>query len=132
MTTDTNKTETATKHNNYPFTTKKEIACRLASDETFTLDCLVILYQRQTVDEADTSTTKYKNAKGFMSSHAVHGTRLAKAVLAGEELSDEDFAKVAAIVPRYTKQLADHFRQEAIKSQPELASAAAAYFKPQA
>lgn len=148
MTNETNETETATTetattetaavaapksaHNNYPFQTKKQIALRLATDPGFVRDCLVILYDRQTSDEAETSSTKYKNARGFMSSHAVHGTRLAKMVLAGEEMTDEDTAKVAEIVPRYTKQLAEHFRAKEIMKNPKLAVEAASFFKPQA
>jgi hypothetical protein len=123
---------TNTKSNNkYPFATKREILAQLDSSAEFRRECLLILHARQTADEQDTSTTKYKNARGFMSSHAVNGTRIAKALLAGEALSDEDTVLMDSMVRRYTKQLANHFREVMIANQPELEQEAAAFFKPQ-
>jgi hypothetical protein len=63
-----------------------------------------------------------------MSSHAVHGTRIAKALIAGEDLTEEDVARVTTIAGRYTKQLAAQARQDAIEADPELAVKAAAFF----
>ena len=110
-----------TKTNGYPFVTKRQIADHLESSEDFRNEAMLVLYRRQTEDEQETSETKWKNRRGFMSSHAVHGTRIAKALLAGEPLSDEDRGRVSAIACRYTKQLAAHFRAEQLAAQPELA-----------
>jgi hypothetical protein len=114
-------------NNNYPFITKNELKARLADDAAFRLECLVVLYNRQTEDEQDTKETKWRNKMGFMSSHAVHGTRIAQLVVAGETLSEEDEGRVEAIVPRYTKQLAAHFRDAAKAADPELAEAGSTF-----
>jgi hypothetical protein len=114
-------------NNGYPFLTKSQISARLDADEDFRNECLVILYNRQTSDEQDTKDTKYKNRRGFMSSHAVHGSRIAQAIMAGEALSDEDRGRVESIVCRYTKQLAAHFRAVSKAENPELADAASIF-----
>lgn len=117
--------------NVYPFRTKRDILAQLETDDDFLVECLGILYQRQTEDERETKETKYKNRRGFMSSHAVNGTRLAEKMLTGEEWSEEDWGKARAIVGRYGKQLAAHFRAEQIARAPELAAKASCFFKPQ-
>lgn len=117
--------------NKYPFRTKGEILAQLETDDTFLVECLGILYNRQTSDEQETKETKYKNRRGFMSSHAVNGTRLVEKMAGGEEWSPEDWEKARGIVCRYGKQLAAHFRQEAISSNPALAAESACFFKPQ-
>lgn len=106
--------------NSYCFVTKGQVKARIEAEEpTFLLTCLGILYCRQTEDEQATKDTKHKNKRGFMSSHAVHGTRIAEQVAeysdletAWASLSDVDKERVEAIVPRYTKQLTEHFRAE--------------------
>lgn len=101
------KTKTS---NGYPFATKREIVARLADDRDFRAEALLVLYQRQTDDEVVAKDTKWKNRRGFMSSHAVHGTRIGQLLVNGESLEDEDQDRVWAMAPRYSKQLADHFR----------------------
>lgn len=108
---------------NYPFPTKRAILASQAHDEVV-LEHLGILYNRQTEDEKETKDTKYKNRRGFMSSHAVNGTRLAEKVLSGEDLTDEEWGLARAIVSRYGKQLAAHYRAEMIDRNPELAKIA--------
>lgn len=113
--------------NSYPFLSKAQIKDRLASDAAFRASCLLVLFDRQTQHEQATETTKNRNRAGFMSSHAVHGTRIAKKLRAQEELTDDDRAKLDEIVPRYTKQLAEHFRGEAIAANPDLQKTAAIF-----
>jgi hypothetical protein len=113
--------------NGYPFWTKREIVARIEADFDFATECLLVVYQRQTDDEVAEKDTKYKNKRGFMSSHAVHGTRIAELILAGEVLSDEDRGRVAAMAVRYGKQLASHFRQMRLRENPELAAQAAKF-----
>jgi hypothetical protein len=117
------KTETKTT-NSYPFTSKAQIKARLGEDADFRLSCLTVLYSLQTAHEQEKETTESRNRRGFMSSHAVHGTRIAKKVAAGEEITGDDWAKINAIVPRYTKQLAAYFRAGEIEANPELAETA--------
>lgn len=114
-------------NNNYPFQSKAAIKARLTDDAAFRHECLVVLYNRQTADEQDTKETKWRNKMGFMSSHAVHGTRIAQLVIAGEAISDEDEGRIEAIVPRYSKQLAAHFRDAAKAENPELAEAGSTF-----
>jgi hypothetical protein len=119
---------------NYPFLTKAQISAQIEGSFSFACEVIGILYDRQTKHEQDTSSTLNKNRRGFMSSHAVHGSRIAKELKAGvapEALSDEDKARVAEIAPRYTKQLAEHFRAQAIAENPALAAQAACFFTDQ-
>lgn len=107
----------------YPFVTKSTIKARIESDDAFMLQCLAVLYSRQTSHEQDTKSTRDRNRRGFMSSHAVTASVLAVKATA-EGLTEEETCKARAIVSRYTKQLAAHFRQEAIAADPDLAEAA--------
>jgi hypothetical protein len=113
-----------TTSNLYPFMTKATIVAKLADSETFRNQAMIILLNLQTAHEQSVNETIVKNRQGFMSSHAVHGTRIAKALVQGAELSDEDRARVSSIAPRYSRQLAVHFRAQAIAERPELAAVA--------
>lgn len=106
----------AAANNSYPYVTKSQVKARLEADADFRVEALLVLYRRQTEDEQDAKDTKYKNKRGFMSSHAVNGTNLAEKVIAGEELTDEDEGKLEGIVAKYSKQLAGHYRSEQIMS----------------
>lgn len=107
----------------YPFITKSQIKAQLESDDVFMLSCLAVLYAAQTEHEQETKSTRDRNRRGFMSSHAVNASVLAVKA-AGEGLSEEETVRARGIVCRYTKQLAAHFRREAIGANPELAEAA--------
>ncbi len=114
--------------NSYPFPTKAQIIARLLSSDEAVLEALGILYNRQTEDEQRRHDTKYKNRRGFMSSHAVNGCKLVEKVASGEALSDEDMGRARSIVVRYGRQLATVARDEAVRSNPDLASQAACFF----
>lgn len=114
----------------YPFRTKAQILAQLETDDTFVVECLGILYQRQTEQEQETKETIFKNRRGFMSSHAVNGSRLVEK-LGTEGWTEEDWGKARGIVCRYGKQLAEHFRAETIARNPALAEQSACFFKPQ-
>ncbi len=103
----------------YPFQSKAQILSLVAEDEPFMLECLQIMNGRQTADEQDTLTTKYRNRCGWMSSHAVNGGKLAKKALE-EGLSPEETERARGMVLRYGKQLAAHFREEAMHNDPSL------------
>ncbi len=117
----------STQARNYPFMSKAQIAERISSDDDFVLMSLVILHDRQTEFEQATKTTVSRNRRGFMSSHAVNGTKLAEKVLSGVALDGEELAKAREMVSHYTKQLASHLREEAKAANPELAATAAMY-----
>lgn len=114
-------------NNSYPFTTRRQIAEKIASDTDFALMCLVILHDRQTEFEQATRSTKDRNGRGFMSSHAVHGTRMAQAVLSGAVLEAEDLQRAVEMVSHYTRQIAAHLREEAKQANPDMAAKAAVY-----
>jgi hypothetical protein len=124
MTTNNSNTKTA---NLYPFVTKAQLKERLTTDHDFACKAMVILFALQTAYEQSTDSTLDRNRQGFMSSHAVHGSRIARAISAGEVISEEDHARVDVIAPRYSRQLAVYFRAEAIASQPALAAAGAVF-----
>jgi hypothetical protein len=113
--------------NLYPFITKAQLKTRLQEDSSFRKEAIVILFALQTSWEQDTASTKDKNRQGFMSSHAVNGSKVARKIIAGENLSPEDEVHVSAIAPRYTRQLALYFRKEAIAEQPGLKAIAALF-----
>jgi len=113
--------------NGYPFATKREIKERIEADPEFAAECLLVVYQRQTDDEVAERDTKWKNRRGFMSSHAVHGTRISELILAGEELESEDEGRMMAMAVSYSKQLAAHFRTIQLRENPELAAQAAKF-----
>lgn len=109
---------------NYPFMTKAQI--KAAQDESFAtvMQHLAIIHSFQTTDEQGNKVTKWKNRAGFMSSHASNGTRLVEKHSSGEALTDEDAALARKIAGSYTRQLALHFRAEAIEANPELSKIA--------
>ena len=116
-----------TTQNRYPFQTKATIAARIADDFDYACAAIVKLFEKQTEYEQETSTTLVRNKAGFMSSHAVHGSRIARVLKLGETLSDEDRARVENIAPRYTKQLARFAREDALAENPALAAEAAIF-----
>jgi len=120
-------TTNTTSANLYPFVTKAQIKAQLENDPEYRKQAMCILLALQTEHEQATESTLNKNRQGFMSSHAVHGTRIAKKIMAGEELSVEDWGKVDSIAPRYTRQLACYFRAKAIAENPALKTVASLF-----
>lgn len=110
----------------YPFTTKAQIREQIAGDDGYALHCLGVIYDRQTEHEQENKTTKSRNARGFMSSHAKAGTELAVKVRS-EKPSAEDVSAARELAGRYIKQLANHFRAEQIAADPKLAKVAKVY-----
>ncbi len=110
----------------YPFATKAQILDS-QSDFATCLEHLDQLYVAQTSDEQQQESTFVKNKAGFMSSHAVTGSKLAVKARSGEALTPEEQDNVRSIVCRYGKQLASFSRQAAIAKNPELAKIAAIF-----
>lgn len=110
----------------YPFLSKAQILARVGTDDAYMIRCLGIMYDRQTASEQEKKTTESRNRQGFMSSHAVNGSILAVKAR-GEGLNAEEIGRARAIVVRYGKQLAEHFRDEKISEDPSLAAVAAMF-----
>jgi hypothetical protein len=113
--------------NNYPFQTKAAIKDRLSIDDAFVLECVLVMDARQTEDEQEAHETKWRNRRGWMSSHAVHGGRIAALIRSGDDLSEEDADRARGMVLRYGKQLAAHFRQVATEEDPSLKEAGSVF-----
>ena len=64
------------------------------------------------------------DVRGLQSSDLRRLTALAKKARSGEELTDEDVAKIRGIVCRYGKQLAAFAREADLAANPELAKVA--------
>ena len=111
----------------YPFLSKAQIKDRLAQDPDFVRECALIMQDRQTAYEQATLTTKDRNRKGWMSSHAVNGGKLTAKLRQGEALEAEEWLKLQEMVSHYGKQLASHFRKAAIEANPTLKAAAAIF-----
>jgi len=111
----------------YPFLSKNQIKARLADDQDFVRKCTLIMQDRQTAYEQATLSTKDRNRKGWMSSHAVFGGKMAAKIRSGEAMSLEEEARLTETVSHYGKQLASHFREEAIAENPALKTAAAVF-----
>jgi len=102
--------------NNYPFATKKQIKIRLEEgDIAYVFEALLVLDGRQTDDEREVKDTIYKNRMGWMSSHASRGTNLASKVALKEELTEEEEAQARAMVCRYSRQLAEYYRNKQLR-----------------
>ena len=116
--------------NRYPFQTKSQIIAAQADDSTVQAH-LLCLHGLQTDHEQETKSTVVRNRRGFTSSHAVNGCKLAEVVLGGGEWDSEQTAQARSIVSHYGKQLAKFYREEAVRDNPELAAASAVFFTPQ-
>jgi hypothetical protein len=113
--------------NLYPFVSKSTVKAQLEGSYEFRLQAMTTLLAMQTTHEQATESTVSRNRVGFMSSHAKHGTRIAKLIADGQPLTDEDVALVNTIAPRYSRQIASFMRDEAIRQNPELAKTAALF-----
>jgi hypothetical protein len=107
--------------NAYPLVTRKQILAELASDPDFVAECMGVvhgLYLARRRGEIEHG--------GWMASQASEGTRLAKKFADGEQ-SDADVVRAVALLRRYSRALAAHFRGRQLVEQPELIEVAALF-----
>lgn len=107
----------------YPFMTKNQIRERVESDREFAIECVAVMQARH---ELRLGGGGGLGACGWMSSQASTASKLAKKLAAGEA-TEEEVDQIVAIVGRYAKQLAAHFRERALTDNPGLAEAAAKF-----
>jgi len=97
--------------------TKGFIKNRILTDLPYALECLVVVYESQTKTEktyeSSGAPSKERNGAGFMSSHAVRGSVLARKVQAEEDLSKDEQKEAQKLVSHYTRQLARRAREQA-------------------
>jgi len=84
---------------------RSDIRLSLLSNDRAVDRAMVILYQRQTVDERSTSSTKHTNGVGFNAADASLGTYYARWVMKGRRLSGQHLIKAREMALRYTGQL---------------------------
>lgn len=101
----------------YPFLTKKQLRDRIAADRDFAIECVAIMQARHERRNAGTGSC------GWMSSQAMVASKLARRI-AANEATEKEVAQATALVGRYAKQLAAHFREAKLREDPGLAEAA--------
>lgn len=112
----------------YPFVGAKAVKVQLEASHEVRKLMWVALYHCQTETEILRRDTEEDNKRGFMSSDAWHGCRIAELLVAGKELTAEDDARVAKHATKYSKQLATMLRAHAIAEEPELLVSARHFF----
>jgi len=110
-----------TSSSGYPFVTRREIQARLESEPAFMKECAAILQNR--TEQRGAGSAPSGKAWGWMSSERVVAGRLTAKSKIGM-LSVDDESKLTALVSRYSRQLADHFRSLALAENPGLSVAA--------
>jgi hypothetical protein len=93
--------------------TKEEIKTSLANDPRWIERGLIVLYERQTMDEQETEETRHENGVGFNSSDARYLTYCSKFVLSGQHLSGKHLEKVKRMLPKYWKQILTLIQEKA-------------------
>ncbi len=115
----------------YPYHGKKAVQTKLRSCPEFAMTAFVTMFQLQTEYEQAAHTTKDKNRRGLMSSHAgANGKHnySSDLISSGGSLScldEEGQERVVRWGSMYTKQLSALLRQAA---GPELAASSSAFF----
>jgi hypothetical protein len=113
--------------NLYPLVTKAQIADKMFNSFEYRCEVMCLLHTLQTEYEQATRTTLNRNRQGFMSSHAVVGSRTAEKLKAGETLEDDDVIAINKIAPRYSRQVAVYERAKQLANNPELRAIAAKF-----
>ena len=86
--------------------TKEFIKNRLATNPAWAVKALVKIYERQTIDEQNSQTTKENNGIGFNGLDANILSSFAEQVNKGRNLSVKQMTIVYKKMPRYWKQVA--------------------------
>jgi len=68
---------------------------------------MVVLYEAQTMDEQNSSTTVYQNGKGFNAYSARLGTYYAKYIMSGQRLTGVHLNRARKIAMKHVKQLVE-------------------------
>jgi glutathione S-transferase len=87
--------------------TVKQFKAKLSSDPRWVQRALVVLLERQTLDEQRAKDTKYLNHQGFTAADAALLTSFAQQVNAGRNLSEKQLKWAYSKMPKYAKQLAE-------------------------
>lgn len=119
-------TKGTTKVGAYPFMSKAEVCDRLVSgDRPFIIECLRIMQKRTT--ERGTARAPRTHRWGWGSADAAAGAgALAERLLSGKPAYGDQKTAVAIIV-KYTVQIAEALRLDAMRKDPDLVETAKVY-----
>jgi hypothetical protein len=87
--------------------TKELIKEQLSTNPKWIERGLVVLYQRQTLDEQRSGNTIVDNKMGFNGSDSRYLSYCAKWVLGGNTLNEKHLKKCGKMLPKYWKQIMD-------------------------
>lgn len=87
--------------------TVEQIAELLRKNDQAVNRAMVVLYERQTLDEQATVSTQHRNGQGFSAAHVRLGTYYARYVLRGRRLTERHLERARKIALHYTKQLCE-------------------------
>lgn len=85
--------------------TKEMIMEKLSTDRRWVERALVVLHDRQTLDEQQEGTTKFYNGVGFNGTDGRYLSYCAEWVKRGGHLNDKHFEKCSRKLPKYWKQI---------------------------
>lgn len=92
--------------------TKDSIIALLDRSDKAVERAVLAIYNRQTEDEKNSSTTTHRNGRGFSGAHAELGTYYAKWILSGRQLTGRHLCKARAMSKRYVAQLLEEAQQK--------------------
>ncbi len=108
----------------YPFVGVKAVKARLAEDTNVQLATIAMLYHFQTPVEQQKRDTCDDNRRGFMSSDAWTGSKIAEKIVDGQELTAEEWDRGQRMAVKYSRQLSVALRNKAMADDPALAQTA--------
>jgi hypothetical protein len=92
--------------------TKESIIQLLDRSDKAVERAIVAIYNRQTEDEQNSSSTTHRNGRGFNGFHARSGTYYAKWILSGRHLTGTYLIKARAMSKHYVAQLLEEAQQK--------------------
>jgi hypothetical protein len=104
--------------------TKDDILALVRSNPSAVQRGILALYERQGEDERAFGIAKQRNRAGFSQGTAPVGTKLARALLAGRRLSDDQLAAAQSIVEFHAGQLARIANEQVAMRHPDAGDSA--------
>lgn len=92
--------------------TKEFIQNQLTTNPKWVERALVVLFNRQTLDEQIASETKYENGMGFNGSDSRYLTYCTKWILRGNHLNEKHLLKCGAKLKKYWRQILEEIESK--------------------
>jgi hypothetical protein len=87
--------------------TQEEIVKLIEKNNLFVESCIIKIFERQTADEQENSTTEHNNGIGFSGVDAKTMTYYAKYIKSGRHLTGEHLEKARQRIKKYKRQLTE-------------------------